>query len=196
MTLQTFSGRRPSQDERELGGLVELLLDRGVRSYLEIGARHGDTFHHVMTALPQGARGVAVDLAGGLWGTDKSKKHLERAVRDLRGRKRLVHAVFGDSGSAEVLQQVRELGPYDAALIDGDHTYEGVARDWRNYRGLAPLVAFHDVVGDGQVESVHGNAVEVPRLWKEIKATAGIECWEFISPGSKMGIGVCAFAAR
>lgn len=65
--LTTFSGRRPSQMEDELNGFINLMREHGVKSYGEIGAREGDTFHHVLSNLP-GCRGVAMDLPGGLWG--------------------------------------------------------------------------------------------------------------------------------
>ena len=78
---------------------------------------------------------------------------------------------------------------YDAALLDGDHTYAGVSKDWQLYRNIAPIIAFHDIVGTGQAEKVHGNPVEVPRLWAEVK-DSGVETVEFVSEGSKMGIGV------
>ena len=188
--LQTFSGRRASQDAGELGAFVALLLERGVHSYLEIGARHGDTFHHVMTSLPKGSRGVAVDLPGGLWGTDKSRNHLTKVVADLRSRGYDAQLMFGDSQTAGTEKMIFNRGPYDAALIDGDHSYAGVSRDWALYRKVAPIVAFHDIVGHDQVEKVHGKPVEVPRLWAEIKAS-GMRTLEFVSPRSKMGIGVC-----
>lgn len=186
--LQTFSGRRPSQNEAELSGFLRLLQDRGVRSYLEVGARHGDTFHHLLSNLPVGSKGVAVDLPGGLWGTDKSRKHLEKAVRDLKARGYKASCLFGDSQTDATKRLIVGRGPYDAALLDGDHTYKGVSRDWQLYRNIAPIIAFHDIVGTGQAEKVHGNPVEVPRLWAEIK-DSGLETVEFITPGSRMGIG-------
>jgi hypothetical protein len=76
-----------------------------------------------------------------------------------------------------------------AALIDGDHRYEGVKADWEAYRKVASIIAFHDIVGDGQAEKKTNIPVEVPRLWQEIKAS-GLRVREFIAPGSKMGIGV------
>lgn len=186
--LRTRSGRRPSQNEYELRAFIALLQARQVRSYLEIGARHGDTFHEVMRSLPKGAQGVAIDLPGALWGKNASRSALEDAVSDLRSAGYDVRAVFGDSRSAGVRQIAMIEGPYDAALIDGDHTYDGVLADWDNYARFAPLVAFHDIVGEGQAEKVHGNPVEVPRLWRELKAAH--DHVEFVDDGSKMGIGV------
>lgn len=187
--LQTFSGRRASQHPDELAGFVGLLVDRGVKSYLEIGARHGDTFHDVMMALPEGSKGVAVDLPGALWGTESSRAHLERAVADLCAKGRPCSALFGDSQTDATRRLVVGRGPYDAVLIDGDHTYAGVVRDWQQYRKIAPIVAFHDIVGHGEAEKVHGNPVQVPRLWAEIKAS-GLVTMEFVGKDSTMGIGV------
>jgi predicted O-methyltransferase YrrM len=185
----TFSGRQASQHPEELAGFIALLQSRGVRSYLEIGTRHGDTFHEIMLALPEGSRGVAVDLPGALWGINSSRDHLNRAVADLCAKGRPCSSLFGDSQTDATRRLVVGRGPYDAALIDGDHTYQGVLRDWQQYRKIAPIIAFHDIVGTGQAEKVHGNPVEVPRLWAELKA-CGLETVEFIGEGSTMGIGV------
>lgn len=187
--LTTFSGRRPSQNEEELRGFIALLQEHGVRRYLEIGAREGDTFHEVMMALPEGSTGVAVDLPGGLWGKTSTRDKLPLAVADLRQRGRHASHVFGDSTTRATINLVKGRGPYDAALIDGDHSYAGVSCDWSNYGRIAPLIAFHDIVGHDQAEKVHGTRVEVPRLWAEIK-DSGLLVREFVAPGSAMGIGV------
>lgn len=186
--LQTFSGRRPSQNEAEIRGFINLLCERGVRRYLEIGARHGDTFHHVVTHLPEGSNGVAVDLPGGLWGTEKSRDQLKRAVRDLQCLGYKASYLFGDSQAEATRKLIVGRGPFDAILIDGDHTLAGVTRDWNLYGKLAPIVAFHDIVGTGQAEKVNGNPVEVPILWDSLKREH--ETLEFVAEGSAMGIGV------
>lgn len=187
---KTFSGRRASQDAGELGAFIGFLVQRGVTRYLEIGARHGDTFHAVVSALPNVESAVAADMPGGLWGTDKSRKHLLRVVDDLNAHHTQAKSVamFGDSQNPEFAWQVAFHGPFDAILIDGDHTFAGVSRDWELYGGMAPIIAFHDIVGTGQAEKVHGNKVEVPLLWAELRKSH--QCAEFVSAGSTMGIGV------
>lgn len=185
--LKTFSGRRPSQNETELRGFIGLLQDRGVTRYCEIGARHGDSFHEIVINLPPGSTAVAVDLPGGLWGTVKSRNSLRRAVADLRARGYKASCLFGDSQTAATQRLVQGRGPYDAMLIDGDHTLAGVTRDWDLYRKMAPLIAFHDIVGTGQAEKVSGNPVEVPILWASLRDQ--FEHREFIDEGSAMGIG-------
>lgn len=66
--MEGFSGRKFSQREDELRQLLRILRSEKVRSYLEIGARDGDSFHAIMSALPRGSRGVAVDLPEARWG--------------------------------------------------------------------------------------------------------------------------------
>ena len=185
--LETFSGRKPSQNEQELRGFIALLRERGVTRYLEIGARHGDTFHEVMLSLPEGSTGVAVDLPGGLWGTSKSRDQLQRAVADLNRRGYRCSTLFGDSQTDATKRLITGRGPFDAILIDGDHTLAGVTRDWAHYGQMAPLVAFHDIVGTGQREKVHGREVEVPILWQQLKGQHQVA--EFVADGSAMGIG-------
>ena len=187
--LITFSGRRPSQIEAELCGLLALLKAEGVRSYLEIGAREGDTFYDVVSSLPRGSRAVAVDLPGGMWGKRTTGAQLQRACDALRAKGYEVSMLLGDSTAAHTVSDIWRMGPFDAVLIDGDHRYAGALADWKNYGPLGRMVAFHDIVGQGQREKVHGHEVEVPRLWAEIRE-AGARCVEFIAPGSAMGIGV------
>lgn len=197
--LKTFSGRKASQRPEELHGLIRELQRANVRTYLEIGARHGDTFHEIMTSLPPGSVGIAVDLPGGAWGVDSSRKALDRVITDLRKRGYQVAAVYGDSTSPEVFRQVglhmerfAQTG-FDAALIDGDHRYEGVLADWRIWGPCARIVAFHDVAGEGVLQRTTGYPVEVPRLWAELKADLPMSTskLEFIGKGEPlMGIGV------
>lgn len=183
--LSTFSGRLASQQVGELSAFVDLMKSRNVRSYIEIGARHGDTFHHVMSSLPVGSLGVCVDLPNGPWGGN-SKDSLLSACDDLIGKGYQIHCYLGDS--SVVAGQALSHGPFDAALIDADHRYEGVKRDWLTYGPHCDMVAFHDIDGEGL--DCGGMAVEVPILWQEIK-----QCYnhkEFIDcqDGRRMGIGV------
>jgi hypothetical protein len=188
--LKTFSGRNASQNEFELRSFIKLLQDAGVVRYLEVGARHGDTFHEIMTHLPQGSYGVALDLPGGLWGTKSSGDVLQKAAADLRKRGYKIDVVIGNSTTGPVVERIKAKGPFDAILIDGDHTYPGVKKDWVNYHSLAPLVALHDIVGTGEKEKITHRPVEVPRFWRELTRKHE-NVFEFIDKGSVMGIGVC-----
>ena len=189
--LKCFSGRaKPSQHPFELRSFIELLKAHKVARYFEIGARDGDTFVEVMTSLPVGSVGVAVDLPGGLWGKSSTRASLERAVAHLNSLGYKTSYLFGDSHTEATRRLVLGRGPFDAVLIDGDHTLAGVSRDWESYGTAAPIVAFHDIVGHGQAEKVHGNQVDVPIFWEWLKGQEGYDFREFIEDDSLMGIGV------
>lgn len=178
----TRSGREASQHPGELSALIGLFLEHGVTSYLEIGARHGDTFFRVMLSLPALSKGVAVDLPGGPWGSNWSRDCLEEAVEALRDMGRGARAVFGDSQDRFTWNTVQDLGPYDAVLIDADHRYEAVKADFEAYK--APITALHDINGHGLVCGRY--EMGVPEFWAEIRDQYPHR--EFIE--SQMGIGV------
>lgn len=173
---------RSMQNPQELADFIALLRERGVRRYLEIGARWGMTFDAVMRSLPAGSKGVAVDLPA-----SNSRKSLESICSGLKRDGYDASLCFGGSEVPATIGMVNNRGPYDAILIDGDHSLVAVTRDWENYGSMAPLVAFHDIVGDGQWDGSSKGPVEVPILWQLLR---GQNTREFIAPGSKMGIGV------
>jgi hypothetical protein len=183
---RTRSSERSGQIKSELDSLIQLFKTHSFTSYLEIGARHGDTFYSVVMAMPKGSRAVCVDLPNGLWGNSRSLKNLESCCNELTAQGYKIDLILGDSTKQAIIDKVKKLGPFDAALIDGDHRYDGVKKDWLNYGPMCSLVAFHDIVGHGQRHSA-GIYVEVPRLWGDIKQA---DSFEFVEVGSKMGIGV------
>jgi hypothetical protein len=178
---------RSRQVRAEFRAFLGLMTELGIRSYLEVGAYRGGTFYRVMRNLPRDSFGVTVD--------DDSRNALRGRASPLTdvGARLIrlgyrIETVFGNSHEPATIAAAARLGPYDAVLIDADHRYDAVKQDWKDYGPMGRrLVAFHDIAEEHVTRS--GRAVEVPRLWREIKA-AGIPTREFIAPGSKMGIGV------
>ena len=86
----------------------------------------------------------------------------------------------------------------DFLFIDGDHSYEGVKRDFADYAPLVRpggLIAFHDIVPGGPGK--HGDPGGVPIFWRElavsrVDATELVEDWDWGS----CGVGVVRAGAQ
>lgn len=183
-----FSGKPWPQYPEEIDGLMAFFVEQGCRSYMEIGCRYGDTFHAVGMALPEGSKLLAVDLPGAKSGMKNKGGHqdsgtyLKRAVADLRGRGYDANVILGDSHDEETLERVKPFAPFDAILIDGDHTQEGVTADWKMYGGLGRFIAFHDIAGTGKW------AQQIRPVYQQL--CKGRNHREFIFDNKRRGIGV------
>lgn len=183
-----FSGKPWPQYPDEIDPFIQMLVEEGVRSYMEVGCRYGDTFHAVGCALPLGSTLVAVDLPGAKSGQKNKGGHqdswqyLISAADDLRSRGQKAHVILGDSHEEETRAKAAVYAPIDALLIDGDHTAEGVRKDWHDYGPMARIVAFHDIAGEGKW------ARQIRPLFDELAATHKHKT--FIYDGKRRGIGV------
>lgn len=182
----TRSGRALAQRPRELADFLALLTAEGVRSYVEVGARNGDTFVKVAEALPVPSLLVAVDLPESLWGSSGSLAYLEDAVAYARRLGHTAHLIVGRSTAPQTLAALDAIAPgFDCAFLDADHTEAAVRADWAAYGPRARLVAFHDIAPEPS-----NTAIGVPPVWAEVAATHRTTTFIDASmPG--MGIGVC-----
>lgn len=188
MTLASLAFAKPLQIDEELSGLLDLLVANRVWSYLEVGTRYGGTFEQVMSVLPSSAKGVALDFPGGSFGDSGSAPILLAALDRLRRSGRDVDYVLGPSTAPEVVRRVAAHAPYDAILIDADHAYAAVKRDFELYAPMGKMIIVHDIAAPPGHTSKLGLPVEVPKFWAEIKTQ--YRHHEIVAPGSDMGIGV------
>jgi predicted O-methyltransferase YrrM len=86
-------------------------------------------------------------------------------------------------------------GALDVLLIDGDHSYDGVRRDFELYTPLVRpggLIILHDIVQDhGQRygEPTTASTGGVPQFWREVKSQfSGTE--EIVDDFDQDGYGV------
>jgi hypothetical protein len=166
----------PSQDivlqnREELIGFCEFLERENVRSYLEIGNWTGKlvTVLHRLFSFDKLA---AADIG---W---TAQIGLPFSVPED------AQFFLGDSHSQEYREWRESLGHIDMVLIDGDHSYEGVRRDFEINREYPHrFLAFHDIANS------HPQIQGVAQLWKELEGNKT----EIVYPHkdfTTMGIGV------
>jgi hypothetical protein len=159
------------QDAVELQAFLLLVRQEKVCSYLEIGAKYGGSFWHIVRAMPKGSVAVAVDLPyGSTFKRPFSEPYLRECVKELRSEGYQAHLILGDSTNVTIIDAVRTRAPYDLCLIDANHTEAFVRSDWANYGPMAKMIAFHDISFDMTRNHV-GKIfpIEVPKVWDEIK---------------------------
>jgi predicted O-methyltransferase YrrM len=189
------------QKKAEIVGLLHLLEVSRPRRIAEIGTATGGTLFMLTQVAPLDAAIVSVDLPGGrLGGASSSVRNRYPAwrARLYRGFGRdhqSVHVIRADSHEVSTVEDVRRRlpdGKVDFLFIDGDHSYEGVRRDFELYSPLvAPggLVAFHDIVQSHP--GGHGDPGDVPAFWSEVRNRRTVEA-EFVEDWDwgSCGIGV------
>lgn len=177
------------QDPDELAAFVALLKQEGVSSYLEIGSKWGGSLWPVGSAMPPGSKIVAVDLPMGTVAWSQTQNSLRTCTAELRALGHQVTLIWGDSTNPGVIKQVRELGSYDAVLIDANHTRSYLARDWSNYADICRIVAFHDISWK-RAPDWKGTRIEVPQFWDDIKTSYKHTEIHLDKSGKNNGIGV------
>ncbi len=151
------------QHPEEFAAFTALLHRENVTSYLEIGSKRGGSLWLVARVLPSGSLMVSVDMPYGTANREALCVTIQK-IRDERSIR--VVSIIGDSHDPKVVEKVRACAPFDVAFIDGDHSFNGVSCDWKNYGPMARIVAFHDISWKRKPRE---DRIEVPQFWDGIK---------------------------
>lgn len=153
------------QKRSELPEFIEFLTTIPLTNIAEIGVARGGTFAILAKLAAKDSLLVGIDK---LAAQAQSAKDL--LIRESPGQR--IELIDGVSSSDDTLQKLESalMGKkLDLLFIDGDHTYEGVKRDYALYeRYVRPggWIGFHDIIMHHQRE---WKRVSVHRLWAEIK---------------------------
>jgi cephalosporin hydroxylase len=159
----------PAQVREEIEALLTLLEADSPRGVLEIGTARGGTLYLLSCVAQADARLASIDLPGGDFGGGSGRLWVPLLkVLPKKGQK--LKLLRADSHDSSTLEEVREWfrgATLDCLLIDGDHHFEGVHRDFLMYGPLVRpggVIALHDIV-PGREDRVG----DVPRFWELIK---------------------------
>lgn len=171
--------------------LMNLVYYRPHETVLEIGSGRGGTLW-AWSKLPNNKTVISLDLPGGEFGGGLTEDDKER-IKNWMELDKNTYLCAADSHSLDTFTVIKETlqgvsdGEVDILFIDGDHTYEGVKKDFMMYSELCKkggLIVFHDIR-----KHAPESGCEVERFWNEVKY--GYEYQEFISGDDAWGgIGV------
>ena len=161
---------KTGQIKNEITKLLEILKDLKSKIILEIGTAGGGTlFLFTKIAHPE-ATIISVDLPGGYFGGGytKWKMPIYQSFANRRQRIKLFREDSHNPKTFELVKNFLDGKMIDFLFIDGDHTYEGVKKDFEMYSCLVKnggIIAFHDIV-----ECLPEVGCEVSKYWNEIKS--------------------------
>jgi predicted O-methyltransferase YrrM len=156
------------QKPQELAELLERVQGIQPKTILEIGTAKGGTLYALCQVAADDATIISLDLPGGQFGGGYSQDDADKFGSYKKGNQRL-EFIRDDSHRPVVRDAVSVLadGPLDVLVIDGDHTREGVKKDWDMYSPLVReggLIAFHDICYHPMVPDC-----QVDRFWNYLE---------------------------
>jgi cephalosporin hydroxylase len=187
LATEAIAERGAHQKLAEFAQMISLVRDRQPRTVVEIGTHEGGTLFAWCQAAHPEATLVSIDLPGGLFGGGYSRREGRRFRKYARpGQK--IRTLRRDSQDPKTVARLRSIlkgRTIDFLMIDGDHLYDGVKRDWELYEPLVSdggLIAFHDIL-----EHPKETRVEVSRFWNELAPSHNTV--EFTDPSDERGQG-------
>ena len=160
---------RPMQIREEILELLKLLSEIKPKVILEIGTANGGTLFLFTRVASENAKIISIDLPKGMFGGGYPDWKIP-LYKSFALSSQEIHLIRADSHDPATLNKVKKIlngRKADLLFIDGDHTYEGVKKDFEMYSPLVKnggIIVFHDIV-PGPEENVGG----VPEFWRNIK---------------------------
>ncbi|MDQ6755969.1 MAG: class I SAM-dependent methyltransferase [Bacteroidota bacterium] len=155
------------QSKYEILQLIQKLKQKQPKVIVEIGTADGGTSLLLGRCLTRVDLVICIDLYV------KNKKKLTYFLSP-----KTVHTIDASSYSLGTVEKVHKIlngRTIDFLFIDGDHTYDGVSKDYKSYLNLLSndgIVGFHDIVPDYLTTFGRNTGMwvgDVPKFWKEIK---------------------------
>lgn len=161
---------KPFQVKAEIQELLKIVKQSSPGIILEIGTAIGGNLFMFSQIASENARIISIDLPGGMYGGGYPRWRIPIYRFFTRDRQKLL-LIRADSHAAATRKRIESVlngRKIDFLFIDGDHTYEGVKKDFEMYRGFVRpdgVIAFHDIVPHHA-----DDGCGVDRFWREIRS--------------------------
>lgn len=160
---------KPFQVKDEILKLLIILNKMKPKTMLEIGTATGGTLFLFSRIISKEGNIITIDLPGGRFGGGYPIWKIP-LYKSFALDKQQIHLIRADSHENRTLEKVRSIlngKEIDFLFIDGDHTYQGVKKDFEIYNSLVKkngIIAIHDII-----ISPHEIDCQVNKFWNEIK---------------------------
>jgi predicted O-methyltransferase YrrM len=180
---------KPIQIKEEIIEFLNYITKIKVNIVLEIGTANGGTFFLFSRIANRSAELLSIDCypSSNCRGYPDYKIPLYRSFACSNQKVHLLRANSHDPKTLESIKRILEGKKIDLIFIDGDHSYDGVKKDFKMYFPLVReggIIAFHDIAPRPKE-----SPFQVDRFWNEIK-----EEFKYIEIGNKdhgiAGIGI------
>lgn len=181
---------RPLQNPWEIGELMKRVREKQPRVIVEIGTAKGGTLFLFCQHAADDATIISLDLPFGRNGGGYPKWK-EKLYAKFAKPGQTLHLMRANSHLDETRTRIEALlkgRKIDVLMIDADHSYEGVKRDYDLYSPLLAadgFIAMHDVILNR-----FDPEIEVHRFWDELKATEKTEELVHDYGQGNLGIGI------
>lgn len=166
--------RMLQQEKISITKLANEIIQEKPETIVEIGSAHGGSLYLWSNYIDSSQKLISIDVS--------HAGRYDEFFQNFAPSKEIA-CVTGDSHKERTYDRVEEeLGDerVDFLYIDGDHSYDGVKRDFNLYKSLVAdegIIALHDI---------SNSTTGVPSFWKEIQTEYETE--EFGSGKAKNGI--------
>lgn len=153
------------QIEFEWSEVIDVLNNTEINYGMEIGTYGGGSFLTLCEVANDNATLISMDLWAKPYNDPELKK---QALKSMGKDNQIIHIYKGDSHEIQAIQWTNgtlQDNKLDYLFIDGDHSYEGVKKDFNDYSPFVKkggIIMFHDIL--------EGKGAAVNQLWDEIKS--------------------------